>query len=485
MTNLPLFPDNFLWGGAIAANQAEGAWQEGKKGWSVADINRFSPEGDIRALSNKEMDSTTILQLMADSDSLFPKRNAIDFYHHYQQDLKLMAKLGMKTFRTSISWSRVFPRGDEEEPNAEALAWYDRLIKAICDCGMQPMITLSHYEMPLTLALEYNGWSDRRLVDLFCRFARVCLERYHHQVRYWIPVNQINLIRYESFNHLGIPADRVANLRQAKYQAVHHEMVASAKIKQFAAQLNPGLQIGMMLYCDYAYPATTDPRDVLAAQQRNQMEYYFADVLLRGCYPGYAMRYFSDHDIRLTITGQDREDLQHTADFMSFSYYYTTITDRHLAGSEGKNSRANPLLNENPWGWAIDPVGLRTVLNEYWGRWQKPIMITENGIGCFDRLIDGSIRDDYRIDYLRAHLQALQQALADGVPVLGYYLWSPIDIVSCSSSQMEKRYGLIYVDLDDYGNGSGQRICKQSYDWYRQVIISNGATLSQLPDMAG
>ena len=479
-----LFPEDFLWGGVIAANQAEGAWLEGGKGWSVADINRFIPEEEIRRLSNKEMDTATICRLMADQHSIFPKRNAIGFYHNYQQDLQLMAGLGMKTFRTSISWARVFPRGDEQQPNAEALAWYDRLISTICDYGMQPMITLSHYEMPLTLALEYNGWSDRRVIDMFVRFARVCLQRYRHQVRYWIPVNQINLIRYESFNHLGIPADRVSDLRQAKYQAVHHEMVASAKIKQFARQLDPGLQIGMMLYCDYAYPATTDPRDVLAAQQRNQMEYYFADILLRGSYPGYALRFFDDHHISLRVTPQDREDLQHTADFMSFSYYYTSVTDREIVVSDSHNSRPNPLLKESPWGWAIDPVGLRTVLNEYWGRWQKPIMITENGIGCFDRLAEGRINDDYRINYIRAHLQQLQQAMADGVPVLGYYLWSPIDIVSCSSSQMEKRYGLIYVDRDDYGEGSGQRICKQSYYWYQQVIASRGAILSCHADHA-
>ncbi|WP_294902744.1 glycoside hydrolase family 1 protein [Tatumella sp. UBA2305] len=481
MNNSNIFPQDFLWGGAIAANQAEGAWQEGGKGWSVADINRFCPDSPLRSLSNKEMDTATIRELMADTESIFPKRNAINFYHHYLKDLQLMADMGLKTFRTSISWARVFPRGDETEPNPEALAWYDRLISAICDCGMQPMITLSHYEMPLTLALEYNGWSDRRVIDFFVRFATVCLQRYQYQVKYWIPVNQINLIRYESFNHLGIPEDTVTDLRQAKYQAVHHEMVASAKIKQFATALNPALQVGMMLYCDYAYPATTDPQDVLATLQRNQMEYYFADILLRGKYPGYALRYFSDRNIAIEITAEDQQALSHTADFMSFSYYYTTISDRHIGASEVKNCRANPLLAENPWGWAVDPTGLRTVLNEYWGRWQKPVMITENGIGCFDTIEQGQIKDDYRIAFLKAHLLAVQQAIRDGVPVLGYYLWSPIDIVSCSSSQMEKRYGLIYVDLDDYGNGSGQRICKQSYFWYQQVIASHGATLNESP----
>lgn len=477
MNKTPKFPADFLWGGAIAANQAEGAWQEGGKGWSVADINRFHPNKALKSLSNKETDTATIRRLMADTDSIFPKRRGIDFYHRYEEDLRLMAEMGMKAFRTSISWSRLFPRGDESEPNPEALAFYDRLISAIRRHGMEPIITLSHYEMPLTLALEYHGWSDRRLIEFFLRFARVCLQRYQHQVRYWIPVNQINMIRFESFNHLGVPEDAVPDLNTAKYQAVHHEMVASAKIKQFAHQLNPKLHIGVMLYCDYAYPATPDPDDVLATLQRNQMECYFADVLLRGSYPGYALRYFSEHNICLDISDDDRQALSHTADFMSFSYYYTTISDREAVTHATERSRPNPRLDENPWGWAIDPIGLRTVLNIYWDRWQKPLMITENGIGYFDTLEQGTVNDDYRIAYLQTHLQALLEAIQDGVPVLGYCLWSPIDIVSCSSSQMEKRYGLIYVDLDDYGHGSGQRFCKKSYYWYQQTIASQGANL--------
>lgn len=480
MTFEKQFPHDFLWGGAIAANQAEGAWQEGGKGWSVADINRFTPDKPLNSLSNKETDSATIRQLMADTDSIFPKRRGIDFYHRYEEDLQLIAATGITAFRTSISWSRLFPRGDEAEPNPQALAWYDRLISAICRHGMQPIITLSHYEMPLQLALEYHGWSDRRLIDFFVRFAKVCLQRYQHQVRYWIPVNQINMIHFESFNHLGIPEDSVADIHTAKYQAVHHELVASAKIKQFAQQLDPDLQIGVMLYCDYAYAASTDPQDVLATLQRNQMECYMADVLLRGRYPGYALRYFAERGIPLEITEDDQQALSHSADFMSFSYYYTTISDRDTVSESAERCRANPLLAANPWGWAIDPVGLRTVLNVYWDRWQKPLMITENGIGYFDTPHQGRIEDDYRIAYLQGHLRSVLEAIHDGIPVIGYCLWSPIDIVSCSSSQMEKRYGLIYVDIDDYGQGSGQRLCKKSYYWYQHTIASGGKYLPPL-----
>ena len=477
MDHITGFPPDFLWGGAIAANQAEGAWREDGKGWSVADINQFHSDKALKAMSNKEMDSETILRLMADTQGIYPKRDGIDFFHRWPEDLDLMAELGLNTFRTSISWARVFPQGDEAEPNEAALLYYDKMITAIKARGMEPLITLSHYEMPLALTLNYNGWSNRKLVELFVRFAEVCLRRFHHMVKWWIPVNQINLIRYESFNHLGIPADRVANLTEAKYQAVHHEMVASAKIKKLAAELDPDLHVGMMLYCDYAYPATSHPEDVLAAQQRNQMEYYFAYVLLRGSYPGYAQRYFSDRGIALQITEDDRNSLKHTADFLSFSYYYTTITDRSSVKNAIANCSANPLLEQTPWGWSVDPTGLRIVLNEYWQRWQKPILITENGVGHFDCLKAGVIEDHYRIDYLKQHLQAVKQALKDGVSVLGYYQWSPLDIVSCSSSQMEKRYGLVYVDKDDYGRGSGVRIKKQSFYWYQKVIETNGAGL--------
>ncbi|HFO0264018.1 glycoside hydrolase family 1 protein [Serratia marcescens] len=477
MINHPVFPDDFLWGGAIAANQAEGAWQDGGKGWSVADINQFTPDKALKAMSNKEMNTATIHHLMADQTGIYPKRTAIDFYHNYHDDLKLLAEMGLKTFRTSISWARVFPQGDEAKPNEAALRYYDELIATIRANGMEPLITLSHYEMPLALALNYHGWSNRKLIDFFVNFATVCLQRYQHQVTYWIPVNQINLIRYESFNHLGIPEDAFSDMRQAKYQGVHHEMVASAMIKRIAHQLNPKLKIGMMLYSDYAYPASAHPDDVLGALQRNQMEYYYADVLLRGEYPGYALRYFTEQGIGLDITEQDRAALRHVADFMSFSYYYTTVTDRQTASHQQKNAYSNPLLEENPWGWSIDPTGLRIVLNEYWGRWQKPIMITENGIGYFDRLEAGRIHDDYRIEYLTQHLRAIKEALKDGVRVLGYYMWAPIDIVSCSSSQMEKRYGLIYVDIDDYGRGDGKRYKKDSFYWYQDVIAQQGTML--------
>lgn len=471
------FPKGFLWGGAIAANQAEGAWKEGGKGVSVADINEFVPHNDLSAMSNKEMTRETALFALRDPEGIYPKRNGIDFYHSYKQDLSLLNEAGLKTFRTSISWPRLFPNGDESEACEEGLLFYDNLIDEIIRNDMVPLITLSHYEMPLNLAFSYNGWKNRKLIDFFFNFAKTCLNRYHDRVKLWIPFNQINLIRHESFNHLGIFQDSDNNLVQDKFQGIHHELIASAKIKRYAQHLNSEIKIGVMLYSDFAYPESSTPEDNFATYQRNQYELYYADVLLRGKYPGYIKRFFEENNITLITEGEDDEILKNTADFMSFSYYNTHLSNASIAHDVNKNSMRNPSLPASPWGWTIDPCGLRYVLNFYWDRWQKPLYITENGIGYFDRVVNGKVDDDGRIDYLATHLKAIGQAIADGVEVKGYYMWSPIDIVSCSSSQMTKRYGLVYVNYDDQGAGDGQRIRKKSFSWFQEVVNTNGESL--------
>ncbi|WP_032123030.1 glycoside hydrolase family 1 protein [Clostridium amazonitimonense] len=471
------FPDNFLWGGAVAANQLEGAWQEGGKGWCVADINKFRGDIPLEKRSNEEMTSEDVLKAMADTEGVYPKRTAIDFYHNYKEDLRLLTGMGFKTFRTSINWSRIFPNGDDKEPNEEGLKFYDDLIDEIIKNGMEPLITVSHYEIPLNLTLNYKGWYSRETIDFFVKYCEVLFKRYGDKVKYWILVNQINLIVYESFNHLGICADKVDNLLEAKYQAVHNEMVACAKATKIAHEMNRNMEIGMML-CDFvSYPATCKPEDVFATMRRNQMEYFFGDVMLRGYYPGYALRFFKDNNLNIKFYEGDEEILKNTADFMSFSYYYTSISDAESV-KRNKTCYKNPYLEANPWGWAIDPLGLRTALNNYWDRWQKPIMVTENGIGLFDTLNeDGTVHDTERINYLSKHIAEIKEAILDGVDVRAYYAWGPIDIISCSSSEMSKRYGFIYVDLDDYGKGTGNRILKDSYHWYKEVIASNGEKL--------
>lgn len=471
------FPEHFLWGGAVAANQCEGAWQEDGKGWCVADINLFRNDVALDKKYNEEITTQDILAAMQDTQGIYPKRNAIDFYHTYKEDLKLLAGTGMNSFRTSINWSRIYPNGDELEPNEAGLRFYDNLIDEIIANDMEPVITLSHYEMPLHLTSAYSGWYSRELVDFFVRYCETVFTRYQHKVKYWIIVNQINLIVHESFNHLGIAEDKVANLAEAKYQGVHNEMVACAKTTAIARRINPEFRIGMMFADGISYPATCKPEDVLATMRRNQMEYFYGDVLLRGRYPGYAFRYFAEHNIQLQFYPGDEDALRNTADFMAISYYYTRISDAESA-LKRKTSYANPHIKASAWGWGIDPIGLRTKLNLYWDRYQVPVMIAENGMGAFDKKEEnGEIQDDYRIDYLRSHLAQVKEAVRDGVNVIGYFPWGPIDIVSCSSSEMSKRYGLIYVDLDDYGQGSGARSRKKSYYWYQRVIASHGEEL--------
>lgn len=472
-----VFPQDFLWGGAIAANQAEGAWQEGHKGLCLADINEYTDKIALEKKGNREMTSEDVRRHLNNVNGIYPKREAIDFYHTYKQDLALLKETGMNSFRTSINWARIFPNGDETQPNEEGLKYYDGLIDEILRLGMEPMITVSHYEMPLNLSLKYNGWANRKTINFFVHYCEVLFKRYKGKVKYWILVNQINLIKHESYNHLGILADKVDNLEEAKYQGVVNEMIACARATKLGHQIDKHFKIGMML-CDWiAYPATCKPEDVFAAMKANQMEYFYGDVLLRGKFPGYAYRFFEDHKLNITITKQDLKDFKNTADFLSFSFYYTQIIDDESYRNHG-DGKKNPHLKANPWGWAIDPLGLRTTLNQYYDRYQCPIYITENGFGMFDTLTeDGKIHDDYRIAYLKAHVESIKEALKDGVDVRGYYPWGPIDIVSCSSSEMEKRYGFIYVDLNNKLEGSAKRLKKDSFFWYQKVVGSNGADL--------
>lgn len=477
MSKVTGFKKDFLWGGAVAANQCEGAWQEGGKGWCVADINRFRGDIPLNKKSNQEITTREILKAMEDTERIYPKRRGIDFYHTYRDDLKLLKGLGINSFRTSINWARIFPNGDDSEPNEEGLKYYEALIDEIIANGMEPMITISHYEMPLNLTLKYNGWYSREVIDYFVKYCKTLFDRYNGRVRYWIIVNQINLIVHESFNHLGIAEDKVNNLLEAKYQGVHNEMVACAKATKYAREISEDIHIGMMFCDEISYAATSKPEDVLANYKRNQMEFFYGDVLLRGKYPGYAFRFFDDHNLHIEFGEGDEEALKNTADFMAISYYYTLIADAESI-KRRDTAYPNPHIKASDWGWGIDPVGLRTKLNMYWDRYQVPIAIAENGIGCFDKSEeDGSIHDDYREEYLKAHIEQVREAVLDGVDVLGYYPWGPIDIVSCSSSEMSKRYGFIYVDLDDYGRGSGKRSLKDSYYWYKKVVEANGKIL--------
>ena len=343
------------------------------------------------------------------------------------------------------------------------MAFYDRLIDAVIANGMEPMITCSHYEMPVALTLKYKGWASRELIDLFERYCDILFDRFHDRVKLWILINQINLVSVESFNHLGICADKVDNLAEAKYQGVHNEMVACARATRYAHENYPELQIGMMLCGGPDYPSSSNPEDVLACYRHNQMEFYYSDVLLRGQYPGYALRFFEENGFDIQFGENDLEDLTNTADFMSFSYYYSSVCSAQ-SFADGNKDFSNPNLPANPWGWSIDPLGLRYTLNVFYDRYQCPIYITENGLGYKDEFVDNMVYDDARIDYVKKHLEVLADAIADGVNVKGYFLWSLMDVFSRSNGY-EKRYDLFYVDFE-----TQERYPKKSACWCKKIV---------------
>ncbi|EOC1327395.1 6-phospho-beta-glucosidase [Cronobacter dublinensis] len=459
------FPDSFLWGGAIAANQVEGAYLTDGKGLSTSDVQ---PQGILGPVVERVPGDSGI------------KDVAIDFYHRYPEDIALFAEMGFSCLRVSIAWTRIFPNGDEREPNEAGLAFYDKLFDELAAHNITPLVTLSHYEMPWGLVTQYGGWGNRETIAFFERYARTVFTRYQHKVKRWLTFNEINMSLHAPMTGVGLPEDS----SQAQiYQAIHHQLVASALAVKACHEIIPDAKIGNMLLGGLMYPLSCKPDDVFAALQENRTWQFFGDVQCRGAYPGYMLRWFRDNHITLNITEEDRAALRSTVDFISFSYYMTgcVTTDEALnqqARGNILNMVPNPHLQSSEWGWQIDPVGLRTLLNVLWDRYQKPLFIVENGLGAKDRVeADGSINDDYRIDYLNDHLVQVREAIDDGVEVMGYTSWGPIDLVSASKAELSKRYGFIYVDRHDDGSGTLARRRKKSFAWYKAVIASNGASL--------
>lgn len=465
------FPPGFLWGGATAANQVEGAYDEGGKGLSIQDV---MPRG----IAGPPTEEPT-------PDNL--KLVGIDFYHRYAEDIALFAEMGFRTFRFSIAWSRIFPQGDEAEPNEEGLAFYDRVLDELERHGIEPLVTISHYETPLALARKHDGWVSRAMIDHYARYARTLFERYGSRVRYWLTFNEINSVLHAPFLSGGIVTPKDQLSPTDLYQAVHHELVASALATKIAREVAPDAQIGCMLIAMPTYPLTPDPADALAVMQADHLNLAFGDVHCRGEYPGYFLRHLREQGVELEVTEEDRATLRHTVDFVSFSYYMSLCesADPDVKAGEGNlmGGVPNPTLEASEWGWQIDPVGLRIVMNQFWDRWRKPLFIVENGLGAKDELVevDGrrTVVDDDRIAYLDDHLVQVGEAIVDGVEVLGYTTWGCIDLVSASTAQMSKRYGFIYVDRDDDGSGTLERYKKKSFDWYAEVIRTNGASLGR------
>ena len=471
------FPEGFYWGGATAANQFEGAWNVDGRGPSVDDH-----------FTGGTKDKPRTITVDIEPDVLYPNHDGIDFYHHYEEDIALFAEMGFNMFRMSISWSRIFPNGDDEKPNELGLAFYDRVFDCCRAHGIEPLVTLSHYEMPYHLVEKYNGWASRELIGFFEKYCQTVFDRYHDKVRYWLTFNEINcgtmdmgnLFETSMIRGFAGPASEAHTTPQERYQALHHQFVASARVVKYAHEHYPQFRMGNMDCFILSYAATCDPKDVLANEsEMRRMNWYCSDVQVRGCYPSYAKRFWRENDISLKIEDGDLEDLKEgTIDFYTFSYYMSSVVGTHDVKQAAGNMTfggVNPYLKSTDWGWQIDPDGLRFALNEIYDRYQIPLMVVENGMGALDKVEeDGSIHDTYRIDYLKSHVRAMREAVDDGVDLKGYTWWGPIDLVSAGTGEMRKRYGFIYVDKHDDGSGTYQRSRKDSFYAYQKIIKSNG-----------
>lgn len=471
------FPKDFLWGGATAANQIEGAYDVDGRGLANVDV---IPHGELRfpVITGKKLVDGFI------EGEHYPAKQGIQFYDNYKEDIKLFAEMGFKTFRMSIAWSRIYPKGDEDKPNEKGLQFYEDVFKELKKYNIEPLVTITHFDCPMHLIKEYGGWKNRKLIGFYENLVTTLFTRYKGLVKYWITFNEINVILFAPFMGAGLEILPEEDEKQAKYQAIHHELVASSLATKIAREIDPDILIGCMLAAGSTYPYTPNPEDVWQALQKERESYFFVDVQSRGEYPRYALKEFEREGIEIEMEPNDLELLkEYTVDFISFSYYMSkvTSTDPEIEKTAGNMFAGvkNPYLESSEWGWQIDPLGFRITMNALYDRYQKPLFVVENGLGAKDVVeADGSINDDYRIDYLRSHIEAMRDAInIDGVPVIGYTTWGPIDLVSASTGEMSKRYGFIYVDRQDDGTGTYKRSKKRSFDWYKKVIASDGEDL--------
>lgn len=473
-------PDNFLWGGATAANQCEGAYREGGRGLSSVDVIPFGPDRMPVARGQMKM-------LACDSEHSYPAHEAIDMYHHFKEDIALFAQMGFKCYRLSVSWTRIFPNGDDETPNEEGIRFYNDLFDECLRNGIEPLVTICHFDTPVPLIKKYGGWKDRRMVDAYLRYCEVLFRQYGKKVKYWITFNEINMLLHMPFMGAGIVFEEGENPEQVKYQAAHHELLASAKAVKLAHEIMPDAKVGCMLAAGQFYPYTCAPADVYKAMECDRDNYFFIDVQARGTYPVWAVKRMEKAGVRIQTEAGDEDILKAgVVDFVSLSYYCSRcissdseILKNKSRGNAVINAVINPYLKSSEWGWQIDPLGLRITLNTLYDRYGKPLFIVENGLGANDAVEeDGTIHDPYRIDYMREHIRAMMEAVnEDGIPLLGYTCWGCIDLVSASTGEMKKRYGMIYVDKQNDGSGDLKRLKKDSFYWYQKVIRTNGEDL--------
>lgn len=488
MKNNNKFPEGFLWGGATAANQCEGAWNVDGKGLSVADCSKFKPDIDPKDyIAQHGITLQDIKEAMESEDTtLYGKRRGIDFYSRFREDLDLFAEMGFKVLRVSIAWTRVFPTGVEEQPNEKGLLYYEELFKEMRARNIEPLVTLHHYEMPLYLSDHYGGWYSREVIEMFVKFCKVVFNRYKHLVKYWLTFNEIDSIFRHPFTTAGIVTERYPKEKQEEiiYQALHHQFVASALATKYLHEIIPQAKMGCMVTRTLNYPENCHPKNCLLALKTNRENYFYSDVQVFGMYPRFIKEEWKAKGIFVKFNEEDEEILKsYPVDFVSFSYYMSLVSSIEAEKKEKVNGNVstgvkNPYLDVTEWNWQVDPIGLEYSLVEMYDRYKKPLFIAENGIGAKDIVNDnGTVIDDYRIEYYRQHIEAIASAISDGVEVMGYTPWGCIDLVSMSTCQMSKRYGFIYVDADDYGNGTYTRIKKKSFYWYKKVIESNGVDL--------
>lgn len=473
-------PDNFLWGGATAANQCEGAYREGGRGLSSVDVIPFGPDRMPVARGQMKM-------LACDSEHSYPAHEAIDMYHHFKEDIALFAQMGFKCYRLSVSWTRIFPNGDDETPNEAGIRFYNDLFDECLRNRIEPLVTICHFDTPVALIKKYGGWKDRRMVDAYLRYCEVLFRQYGKKVKYWITFNEINMLLHMPFMGAGIVFEEGENPEQVKYQAAHHELLASAKAVKLAHEIMPDAKVGCMLAAGQFYPYTCAPMDVYKAMEHDRDNYFFIDVQARGTYPVWAVKRMEKAGVRIQTEAGDDDILKAgVVDFVSLSYYCSRcisddpeILKNKSRGNAVINAVINPYLKSSEWGWQIDPLGLRITLNMLYDRYGKPLFIVENGLGANDTVEeDGTIHDPYRIDYMREHIRAMMEAVnEDGIPLLGYTCWGCIDLVSASTGEMKKRYGMIYVDKQNDGSGDLKRLKKDSFYWYQKVIRTNGEDL--------
>ncbi len=479
------FKKDFLWGGAIAASQADGGWNEGGKGLDTQDLRYFDASWDKEMRQenrNINMTGERFQKALSDTDiTHYPFRWAIDFYHNYKEDLALMEELGLKIFRTSISWARIYPNGDDETPNQEGLAFYKDLFTECHKRGMKVFATILHYNIPVNLITRYGGWKSRKVVELYVRYCKTLFEHLGDLVDFWLPFNEINCSRFNPWNGCCLIKDQEENYDEAIFQCTHHQFLANALAIQAAHEMLPGSMVGGMIARFTSYPATCKPADVMQSiLDENYKNYFYTDVMARGKYPSYTRKMLEELGVTIKMEPGDEEILRNnTVDFLSFSYYMSMISsndpDYEITSGNLLSGKKNPYLKTSDWGWQIDPEGLRISLNQMYDRYQLPIFIAENGLGAYDVLEDDkTVHDGYRIDYLREHVREMGKALEDGVDLLGYTMWGILDIVSCGTIEMSKRYGVVYVDRDEEGRGTNKRYKKDSFEWYRQCIASDG-----------